>query len=432
MMHHIYPFIVSNPSDPSFIYLYRLAFKHYAHAVKELKEHLASLSDPTNPDIRTWETSLLASYLFTAFEILIHNEEGAYFQTQSGFKLMRNALSYYNFGPGSSSHDLEKLPGNLAEITLAFNRVDIQATTFSGTWYHTNSVLAPRVPGALTSMAQVRNVLDVILLDILRVIRCKGSEWSNTRATYDPLPKDLAAELDDLKAMLQCWLDKFRDFLASRSFKPIQNEGVASQDSRHTRDTIARHTLMIQYWTGFIWLHTPFSRNQTVHDPYLPAFTTITDLAEEIISLQPDRRRCYSSDSQIIHPLFYVAQKCRDGIVRRRAVRLLREAGREGVWDGQCTAAACAWIIEKEEEGLERGVVGCVELGKKGFVEERLRLKGASVRMNRLGRTLRIECSRSREDGTDESIEGVVGWGDVSRVVYGEADKLWQKGSMFG
>ena len=344
---------------------------------------------------------------------------------------MRSALSYYNFGPDSSSHSPgNALPGNLAEITLAFNRMDIQAATFSGTWYQTKSILPPKVPEMLVSTSEARDVLEVILLDILRVIRSKTPDWYNTRATHDPLPKYLATELDDLKATLQHWLERFKEFLASRMVGSFQNDrGI--EDQWHIRDVIARNTLMIQYWTGFIWLHTPFSRDQTVHDPYLSVFTTITDLAQEILSLQPDRKWCYMSESQIIHSLFYVAQKCRDGIVRRRAVNLLRGAGREGVWDGQCTAAACAWIIEKEEEGLEEGVVGCVEIGKKGFVEERWRLKGASLRMNRLGRRLEISCSRNRE-GTDEVIDGSVGWGQVAGVVYGEADKMWQKGSMFG
>ena len=201
------------------------------------------------------------------------------------------------------------------------------------------------------------------------------------------------------------------------------------------RDVIAHHCLMIQYWVSYIWLYTPFSCVQTVHDAYLPAFTAITDLAETIIRLQPSRQYFYNltADAAVVQPLFYVAQKCRDGYLRRRAHKLLKYgAGREGVWDGLCSATASAWIIAKEEEGLEEGVIGSIEPGSKGYVEEKYRLKGATMRYNRYGKMLTISCSRTREDGTEELVEGFQKWGEVDGVLYGEEDKLWQHGALFG
>jgi hypothetical protein len=92
-------------------------------------------------------------------------------------------------------------------------------------------------------------------------------------------------------------------------------------------------------------------------------------------------------------------------------------------------------VITKEEEGLEEGIVGSVDVGSKGYVEEKYRLKGATVKYNRFGRMLQISCSRAREDGSEELIEGFMKWGEdreMKGVVYGEPDKLWQNGALFG
>lgn len=262
------------------------------------------------------------------------------------------------------------------------------------------------------------------------MIRSKGPQFYN----HNPLPKDTRAKLAELKTILQCWVDVFEGFLISSELDIFDKEVLSPQE---IKDTISHHTLMIQRWISYIWLYTPFSRVQTVFDAYTPAFTTITNLAEEILRLQPGRQWYYNltADTQVIQPLVYVATKCRDGNLRRRAHAILADAGREGVWDGQCSAAACAWIIAKEEEGLEEGVVGNAEVGSKGYVEERYRLKGPIVKYNRFGRMLEISCSRTREDGSDELIEGFKQWGtdlEIQGVVYGEPDKLWQNGALFG
>jgi hypothetical protein len=170
-----------------------------------------------------------------------------------------------------------------------------------------------------------------------------------------------------------------------------------------------------------------------VHDPYLPQFTQIADLAEEVLNIRPERKFQYSSDNEIIQPLFYVAQKCRDGKLRRRAMGLLARSGREGVWDGQCAAAAASWIIAKEEEGLKDGIVGSVVEGTEGFVEERFRLRGSLITVNRLAKSLNVCATRINEEGAEYWISGSTGWGEGAReIVYGESDKLWQKGLLFG
>jgi hypothetical protein len=43
----------------------------------------------------------------------------------------------------------------------------------------------------------------------------------------------------------------------------------------------------------------------------------------------------FSAGPGIYHPLFFTALKFRHSKLRRKAIKLLHEAGREGPWDGQ-------------------------------------------------------------------------------------------------
>lgn len=78
MLHQIYGFIVVNPNDPSHLDIYYSGIRHYSKAVKALKDRLANVKGKA--DTAIWEVSLFASLLFTGFEVLVGNEQGAYWQ----------------------------------------------------------------------------------------------------------------------------------------------------------------------------------------------------------------------------------------------------------------------------------------------------------------------------------------------------------------
>jgi hypothetical protein len=115
-------------------------------------------------------------------------------------------------------------------------------------------------------------------------------------------------------------------------------------------------------------------------DAYTPAFTTILSLsraimeAEESIAAAPadggcdDVRRVRGRvglDTGVLGPLYLVALRCRDPVVRGEAVRLLgREGRREGLWDSNLLARVAERVVgiegcggEGEGEG-ERDEVG--------------------------------------------------------------------------
>ncbi|PWY79247.1 hypothetical protein BO70DRAFT_363006 [Aspergillus heteromorphus CBS 117.55] len=80
-----------------------------------------------------------------------------------------------------------------------------------------------------------------------------------------------------------------------------------------------------------------------------------TETEPEMTKSKP-KKKTFSLDLGIISGMFNVAVRCRDPVIRRRAVRVLRaSAVREGVWDSVVVAAVAEKWIEIEEEGL--GVV---------------------------------------------------------------------------
>ena len=63
----------------------------------------------------------------------------------------------------------------------------------------------------------------------------------------------------------------------------------------------------------------------------------------------------FTMDLGIIHPLFFVATKCRNWTLRRRAINELKRAGREGVWEGPIMALVSERIVQIEELGIVPG-----------------------------------------------------------------------------
>jgi hypothetical protein len=69
---------------------------------------------------------------------------------------MKSTLREHGVATTASS-----LPGNLGLLALAWNRIDIQATTFS-VGYETKALLAPNIPGSFGSFKDAKDSLDVI------------------------------------------------------------------------------------------------------------------------------------------------------------------------------------------------------------------------------------------------------------------------------
>jgi len=430
MMHHISAGGYQDPRNLERQQMFQAGLKHYVDSVRVLQKILARANG--NDDKATWEISLLASYLFTSFESLMGNEEGAHDQMESGLKLMKNALQKFDFDAEYS--------GNLEEIAYAFNRLDLTTSTYEA-GYDTKALLKPHVPDSFRNMTHAKHVLEAIIPNILALIR-RPIQEPNVTGTYptNNIPAEISVKLAELAGILHKWNDNMDKLtaeigldLSAPAFGPL-----------NIRARSSHHVLMNQYWMCFVWLKTAFSPTQMVFDPFLPIFEEITRLAELIIAMQPERqciwkehKYYYTSETPFIHPLFYTAQKCRDGRLRRRALHLLKLAGKEGVSEGRSSAAAAEWIVEQEEQGLPDGVIGSVDPKSGGYIEERWRLRGANLGINRMASSLEITCTRIGLDGMEEVVKGHATWERRCAhhrvpAVLGESKQAGKQVSFFG
>jgi hypothetical protein len=123
--------------------------------------------------------------------------------------------------------------------------------------------------------------------------------------------------------------------------------------------------LKIHHITIKILLEAMLYDHETGFDDLTDEFARIVGLAETLSNIPSaipgaGTRPAYSFDMGILPPLYYTAVRCRDPIIRRKALALLSASPRrEGVWDSLVLAAIVRWVIGEEESDLDD--VTCAE-----------------------------------------------------------------------
>ena len=112
--------------------------------------------------------------------------------------------------------------------------------------------------------------------------------------------------------------------------------------------------------------------DEMIWDDLIPFFAEIVSLAGGFVacstsatSLAPlntpnQKRVVFNLDTGIIVPLYFIAGKCRDSRIRRKAIELLRASEKhEGVSNTLMTAKVAERLVDIEEKGmLDRGGEG--------------------------------------------------------------------------
>lgn len=147
------------------------------------------------------------------------------------------------------------------------------------------------------------------------------------------------------RSLLEQWQVVFDDFLSQLS------------RSMDCKDLSGAILLKILYSTLTIFLNLSFSFLQCQFDRFLPWFQNIVSLAKSLIKATEETRvspevHSLGLDMGIIAPLYFVATRCRDPLLRREAIHLLSSPRCEGPWDASIAAIVAGRVIAIEEEGL--------------------------------------------------------------------------------
>jgi hypothetical protein len=123
-------------------------------------------------------------------------------------------------------------------------------------------------------------------------------------------------------------------------------------------------------------------------DKFLPECQSIIPLAKTLFrtTSKPSSLACaLSMDVLGIMPaLFIVCCVCRDRLVRREAIAMMRLCPRrEGVYDSRLAAQASAWLMDIEEEGLVEG-----------YIPQNARARITKMEVDVLTKSANVECQK--------------------------------------
>lgn len=366
-------------------------YQHWEVAVKQYSNACNALVNVGGQDSRTNRTRLMASVLLACFDSFIGDHKQAIVQIQNGLALLEQLRAQRRraFLP-KPEEPVED------ELIQMFTRLAIQAKSYDMAFHfpkpYVIQLIPPSsdpssppseggspvslhqdpIPEQFSSLLEARLAWDTLCEKIFRFTETLFS-YANANGPMGVLPSSLRQYGVGFKGQIQAWSDAFEHILSSRTAP-----GVNSQEKAGI--AVLK---MFQIMGQILFLMT-FSDSEGQFDVFQPQFKAIVDLALEVVGDEERRaaeKRCpnpktcqhhknhqldifggreytanhikpsFSADLGIVPPLYVVATKCRNPLIRRQAIQLLRSSSRrEGMWDSELTSRIGMWIVEIEEE----------------------------------------------------------------------------------
>ena len=197
----------------------------------------------------------------------------------------------------------------------------------------------PDLPKSFSSLEEARNSLDF--------------HWNGCLTAVD-IKDDVDRQLglaEKYQTIFKRWSEAFRAFL---------EQSASGFDSR---DVKAAAVLDINHRFGAIHFDSismAFPAEQTNWDKYRAEHEEIVTLAAKVIDTYPSASGAtsqwgpsFSIETNVVPPLYSVAHRCRDPVIRRKAISLLAATPRqEGVWNSALVVKVTQRIVEIEEGRL--------------------------------------------------------------------------------
>lgn len=193
----------------------------------------------------------------------------------------------------------------------------------------------PTVPLLFTNFFEAKFSIDLLITSSLRfVASIMDRKYAGT------LPISVYTQQLELQSLLQQWLSRF---------EALTKTMTQRIDFQTRREEIL---LRLHFTAAFIWLTSCLSPHQSIFDAYTKDFESIISLAEEFAALS-NITSSFNLDMAIIPPLFLTAIKCRQPLIRRKAVQKLHATPVwEGLWHSKIHAQVAERIIAIEESAL--------------------------------------------------------------------------------
>jgi hypothetical protein len=320
------------------------ALRHYSKAIAHMREGTAN----GHTDLRT---ALLTCLVIICFEAWNGSQEMAIQQIMTAIRLLRGWRAQQS---NDNRSILVLLSPNSATVEdylyQLFRSLAAQTILCTTEIYpERQEIIENDKPDFINSTPETFSTLREATIYQKALIYRGIHFMSNVRSHDNSF--DSATEQECLENCALKWLAAF----------DATSKGTSKVD--HLEELFLRVKVLIIY----ILVETFGNAEPTRHDAHTAGFIQVVELAEEALSLQ-SCHSTFSLEAKLILALRTAGLKCRDRVVRRKALSLLlAHPRREGVYDSDFAAKTIEFAMEIEEEFIEDDYVpgwarvGCIQ-----------------------------------------------------------------------
>lgn len=316
-----------------------LGLPHHEFALQQYGKALQSMRELSKRKTASWfRNTLLSCLLTTCFENYIGSHDNALAQAQAGIEILTEselrsecrAPDDLTFVMGTYSFDDADLLGTFArlEASLILFRGTHQAPRRLLPLRKEESAVFKNIPATFESVREARFCWD---LSVRRALQWREAyvqrlhfsvlDFGESNIAYNLQKADAFAERvqTEIGLYVQAKAQWFR------AFRPLFER---SRSSPGSKEFLSASVLMIQYLSANVSIRSPGGNLEEYCDAFLEDFITIVDLARECLETSTGTaspgRAVFAFDDGLVAGIFLVATRCRDSVVRRNAIGLLR------------------------------------------------------------------------------------------------------------
>lgn len=302
------------------------------YALEQYSKAVKALAAPSSVEVPN-EIVLTCCILFTTFETFQNHGFLATMHTSSGLKIL---LQHITSEERSRTMKSSIIHDQLIPI---FQRLGIDACAFTDdyppadAWFDDDCSLEKdlQVPTFFFNIYEAYECMDGFLKCIFRAT-------SNPTKAKKIALKKLSSVMPEYPKSLDMSMK-----LLPRNKDAKFGHGVRCLKVHHRVGTIMMQTLLLSDETAFDSFNDDFEKIVLQSNELLEKDTKAGMLSRELFGLHLG----------FIPPLFFTATRCRDPLIRRRAIKTLHDSRRrERVWDSCGAARIAERIMMMEERGL--------------------------------------------------------------------------------
>ncbi|KAL3457269.1 hypothetical protein BJX64DRAFT_20791 [Aspergillus heterothallicus] len=340
--------------------------RQYNRAIRALTTKVES------NDSLSLRTAAVSSVLFICLETLRGDPTATHTHFRSGVKILTQLQRIQD--RSSVRKELVLVPDDPQiyddHLATVFSQLNLQFMMLGNSSQQKETFVSPiyynrriHIPPYFRTGDEARRSFTSILVAITYL--CKEFE-RNSMTSDIHLPEPSTTESERQRALqtaVQEWIASY-----DRSIGSLLPSASQPQQIGFTMLRIYAHA-------GTIILGTCLSIKETAYDPYLSDFEAIVRRYEDLqvqatLPLTSSGRRvcetnsCFTIDTGFFPPLYFVALKCRNHAVRRKALALLQQyPSMEGPWTGPMLARVAGRVADLEEKDFVKALQSLSDAG---------------------------------------------------------------------